>query len=86
MVLHAGKHSMHEPWVMILDLEGRLELESPWSIAYGDEVSCCLQHHLLLLINDLGDILRHPPYKNTLSISHESKKEYLTSVPFYQQR
>jgi hypothetical protein len=22
--------------------------------------SCCLQHHLLLLINDLGDILRHP--------------------------
>jgi hypothetical protein len=41
---------------------------------------------LLLLINDLGDILRHPQCRNTLSISHESKKEYLTSVPFYQQR
>jgi hypothetical protein len=55
------------------------------SIAAGEEVSCCLQHHLLLLIYDLGDILRHPQCKNILSISHESKKEYLASVPFYQQ-
>ena len=74
MVLHAGKQSLPETWVMILDLEGRLDgrqdilggfgnhvrHESPWSIAAGDEESCCLQHHLLLLINDLGDILRHP--------------------------
>ncbi len=47
--------------------------------------SCCLQHHLLLLIYDLGDFLRHPQCKNILSVSHESKKEYLASVPFYQQ-
>ena len=25
MVLHAGKQSLPEPWVMILDLEGRLD-------------------------------------------------------------
>ncbi len=25
MVLHAGKRSLREPWVMILDLEGRLD-------------------------------------------------------------
>jgi hypothetical protein len=82
MALHAGKHSLREPWP-ILDVEGRLDgRQVIWEgfgnrvIIAGDEDSCCLQHHLILLIYDPGDILRHPQCKNILGISHESKKEY----------
>ncbi len=88
MALHAGKQSMPVPWVMIRDVEGRLDgrqvtwegfgnhvvIESPWSIAAGDEESYNLQHNLLLLFYDPGVILRHPQCKKILSISHESKK------------
>jgi hypothetical protein len=56
IALYAGKQSLPGPWVMILDLEADLmadssfeggfgnhvRLESPLSIADGDEVSCCL--------------------------------------------
>ena len=40
-----------------------VKLYKPWSMADGDEESRCLQHHLLFLIYDFGDILIHPECK-----------------------
>ncbi len=51
-----------------------VNLDKPWSIADGDEESHCLQHRLLLLIYDFGDILSHPQFKNIQRISHEYER------------
>jgi hypothetical protein len=58
-----------------------VKLYKPWSMADGDEESRCLQHHLLFLIYDFGDILSHPQFKYIQSISHKYEV-YLASVPF----
>ncbi len=95
MALHAGKQSLPEPWVMILEVEGRLDgrqviwggfgnhvkLDKRWSIADGDEESRCLQHHLLFLIYDLGDILSHPQL-SIYRASATNMKGYLASVGY----
>jgi hypothetical protein len=39
-----------------------------------DEESRCLQHYLLFLIYDFGDILSHPQCKKIQSISYESEE------------
>ncbi len=50
-----------------------------------DEESRCLQHYLLFLIYDFGDILSHPQCKNIQSISHESEERICSLCTFYQQ-
>ena len=69
--------------VMTDDLEGRLDGRQVIWGGFGNHVrEPCLQHNLLFLIYDFGDILSHPQCKNLLSISHESVKRIFSLCTF----